>query len=147
MDLTQLLYQPYVRALIALVGFFLIAKLVVFVSEKVILKFTKKTKTKIDDLIVERINRPISLLLIFIGARFALIPLALKESINLVLSRIISSFVIIIVVYIGVVVLDILIDVWGKRFAEKRDSGKRPGQSGEILYLRQGYYEIFQSDR
>ena len=43
----------YVQSLLILVLFFIVAKFVVWVAEKVILKLAVKTKTKVDDLIIE----------------------------------------------------------------------------------------------
>lgn len=125
MDLTtiqDLIYLPYVRFFIILIGFFLISKLVVFISEKVLLQFTKKTKTNIDDLIVERINKPISFLLMFIGARLAVLSLNITNNIHIIATRIIDSFIIFIGIYIIIAIIDIVIDVWGKSFAAKTKS-------------------------
>lgn len=120
--LTQFLYNPYIKAAVIFIGFFIISKLIVFISEKVILQFTKKTKTKVDDLIVERTNGPVSLLLIFIGARLALIALGLEEAFHNIIGNVISSFIIIIAVFIGVRIVDILIDEWGRKYASKTKS-------------------------
>lgn len=58
---------PYANALIALVAFVLIAKAVDLLVDKVIRRFTKFTKTDIDDRIIDIIHRPIYLTIILAG--------------------------------------------------------------------------------
>ncbi len=114
--------NKYIYALTILVISYFLSELLVFISEKIILRLTKKTKTDIDDLIVKRINKPISLILLLIGLRLALLPLGIKESILNPIESVIMSFIIIILTYIIIAVFDILIDNWGKKVAEKTES-------------------------
>ncbi len=114
--------NKYVYSLVLLVTFFILSKLVVYISQKVILALTKRTKTDIDDLIVGRTNRPTSLILLLIGFRLALFPLGIKQNVLDLLEHVVSSFIILIVTYIVIVVIDIIIDNWGKRVAEKTKS-------------------------
>lgn len=117
---------PYFHSLAILIGFFIIGKLLVFICEKWILKLTAKTKTKVDDLIVEKTNRPISLLLLFIGLKLALVPITVGVQfgfdIDFILGKIIESVIAVIVTYIIIIVFDIIIDQWGRVFAEKTKS-------------------------
>jgi len=115
-------YNPYLQAAVIFMGFFILSKLFVFISQNIILKITKKTKTKVDDLIVKSTNKPISLLLVFVGIHLAVIPLGLSEKISWAIRNIASSFIVVIITYIIIVVLDILIDSWGKGWAEKTRS-------------------------
>lgn len=123
---TYLLGNKYIYSLTILVVFFIISKLVVYISEKWILKLAAKTKTKMDDLIVERTNRPISLLLFFLGLRLAIIPLnfgtILNFEIKVGVGKFIESFSLIILFYIFIKVFDIIIDEWGRTFAKKTKS-------------------------
>ncbi|MBW2967283.1 hypothetical protein KY362_02240, partial [Candidatus Woesearchaeota archaeon] len=63
--------NKYLVALAVLVVFFVLSKLVIYLTQKVILGLTAKTKTKIDDYIVDRTNGPISWLLVFIGLKIS----------------------------------------------------------------------------
>jgi len=121
-DLQTIFQQDYIYSFIVFIGFFVIAKLVVYISEKIILKLTAKTKTKIDDLIVKKTNRPISFILILIGLRLALLPLTINEKFESTTQQIIITFIIILIAYIIAVIIDIVIDSWGKKFAEKTES-------------------------
>ena len=115
-------HNKYIYSLTLLIVFYILSQLVIFISQKVILRVTKKTKTKIDDLIVHRTNKPISLILLLIGFRLALLPLGLKQNFLSILENVTSSFIIIIVTYIVIAVLDIFIDNWGKNVSEKTKS-------------------------
>lgn len=114
--------NKYVYSLTLLLVFYLLSKFAVFLSKKVILKITGKTKTNIDDLIVEKTNRPISIILLLIGFRLALFPLGIRQNILDALEHIISSFIIIAVTYITIAVFDIIIDGWAKKVAERTKS-------------------------
>jgi len=111
-----------VYSFVILVSFFLMSKIFVYVCQKVILRLTKKTKTQLDDMIVKKTNRPISIILILIGIRLSLLPLGIKENILNILEEIILSIIMIVATYITVVVFDSVIDEWGLKFAEKTHS-------------------------
>lgn len=120
LDLVQ--QNKYAYSLSILIAFFLLSKLFVLISQKVVLRLAKKTKTELDDLIVKKTNRPISLILLLIGIRLALFPLGLKQGLIGVLEHIIFSLVIIVITYIAMAVLDIFIDNWAKKAAERANS-------------------------
>jgi len=114
--------NEYIRAAVVLVGFFLISKLFVYISEKILVGITKKTRTTIDDAILKAVNRPISLLLIVIGARIAVATVTLAETVTVVISMIIVSIIWLVIIYMIAQVLNILVDTWGKKFAAKTKS-------------------------
>lgn len=114
--------NKYIHSLIILVVFYLLSKVLVIISQKIILRLTQKTKTNVDDLIVKKTNKPISLVLLFAGFRLALFPLEIRQDVLGVLENIISSLIIVAITYIVIVVLDIIIDNWGKKIAEKTKS-------------------------
>jgi len=112
----------YLTALITLVIFFVLSKIVVFISEKIFLKLTLKTKTKIDDLIVERTNRPISFLLLVVGIIIALQQIGLKANVELIVERILTSVIIVTVGILAIKIINIFINEWGKKWAKKSKS-------------------------
>ena len=114
--------NKYVYSLSIFVAFYILSKLVVFISRKIILNITKRTKTEIDDLIVKRTNRPISVILLLIGFRLALFPIGIKQNVVDIYENLITSLIIIVVTYIVVVVFGIFIDSWGRKIAEKTES-------------------------
>lgn len=120
--LNKITANRYLQSLILLSLFFVMSQIVVFVSQKIILKLTKRTKTDIDDLIVAKTNKPISLILLLIGLRLAIIPHSIQQNLLDITEHLISTLIIAIVTYIVVVVFDILISNWGKKFASKTES-------------------------
>ena len=114
--------SKYVQALVVLILFFLGAKIIIFISKEILLKLAHKTKTEVDDLIIKRVNRPLSLIVLLIGIRISVEILELSEKVSKVIHEIDYSFIIVIVTYIIIVVIDILIDNWGKSWAEKTKS-------------------------
>lgn len=114
--------NKYIYSLIILIVFYIISELIVIISRKIILKLTRKTKTEIDDLIVKRTNKPISLILLLVGLRLTLQPLGIKAGILDIAEKILLSLIIIIIIYIIITLIDIFIDNWGKKVAEKTKS-------------------------
>ena len=116
----------YLLSLTYLASFFLIAKLFLWVSEKIFLRLARKTKTLIDDKLIENTNRPISLLLLLVGVRLALLPLSFGVlggyDIEKILVDIVTSLIILNITYVIIVVMDTVIDHWGHTFAEKTRS-------------------------
>lgn len=116
------LANKYLVGLSVLVIFFIISRIFVYVVERAILVLARKTKTEIDDLIVQKTSWPISLLLIFIGVKLATIPLLLIGRVDYITHNILNTLIIITVTYIVIVVGNIIIDSWAKKFAEKTKS-------------------------
>ncbi len=122
LTLDEVIRSKYTYSLLTLVLFFVIAKLITFVAEKYILKITAKTKTDVDDLLVRKIHKPISLLLFILGVKLAIIPLSLEEGINDILQHSISTLSFLILIYILISVVDIIIKAWVNRRAKKRET-------------------------
>ncbi|HLG23603.1 MAG TPA: mechanosensitive ion channel family protein [Candidatus Nanoarchaeia archaeon] len=114
--------NKFVFSFAILVTFFILSRLAVFIFAKIILRITSKTKTKIDDEIVTRTSKPISIILLLIGCWLALIPLGLPQFITSFIAEIFHSLIIVAVTYITIVVFDILIDEWGQKIASKTES-------------------------
>jgi len=114
--------NKYVHAVITFVAFYFIAKIVVLVSERYLLKLSEKTKTKVDDLLIKKTNRPISFLLLLIGIKLALVPLQLKEEVSHLVNGLISSIVVILIVFVVIYIFDTLIEFWVKGWATRTKS-------------------------
>ncbi len=114
--------NKYVHSAIILIVFYALSQIVVFISQKIILRLAKKTKTEIDDQIVLRTNKPISLILLLIGIRLAIIPHALSQQSIDITEHAISSMVIAIITYIAISVIDVLVTSWGRKFAARTES-------------------------
>ena len=129
----------YIYSLVIVGAFYIISQLAVFISQRVILSITKRTKTDVDDLIVKKTNRPISIILLLMGFRLALLPLGIKQVILDALEHVISSFLILIVTYILIIVIDIVIDGWAKKVAERT----RSTYDNELIPIFHRFSRIF----
>ena len=114
--------NKYIYSFSILISFFILSKLIVWVSEGLILTLTKKTKTEVDDLIVRKTNRPLSLIFLLLGFRFGLLPLEIKDNILSMAQHTISSLITIIGTYIVIVISEIIIKDWGRKAAEHTKS-------------------------
>ncbi len=117
-----LLQNPYIKAVTIFLGFYLLSEIAHFILIKYISMITKKTQTDIDDKIFAKINKPISLILVVIGIYLAFTPFRASFKYINVLENITASVFILIVTYIVVAIVDVLIESWGKKIAEKTDS-------------------------
>ena len=133
--------NKYLHSVIILIIFFILSQLVVFISQRILLKITKRTKTIVDDLIVIKTNKPISLILLLIGLRLAIIPHSINPKILNIIQNGISTLIIVLVTYIAILILDIIITNWGKKFAEKTESKI----DDEVVVLFQRFSRIFVS--
>jgi len=111
--------NQWLKALVIVLVFLLVAKIITWLSEKVFKKWAGKTETQLDDLIIAKIRAPFSYVIVLAGLKFALREVALNYS---WLDGILNTIVIMTVVYITFAILDILITVWGKEFAHKTKS-------------------------
>ncbi|MBU0460950.1 MAG: mechanosensitive ion channel family protein [Nanoarchaeota archaeon] len=117
-------YVPnkYLQSALILISVYILSKAFVWVMKTVVLTITQKTRTKIDDMIVERTRKPVSWLLIIIGARLALLPLELKAGSTAFTGHLLNSIVIIIITVILIRVVTIFINSWGSQWAKKTKS-------------------------
>ena len=115
-----ILSNAYLQSLATLVLFYLIGRFVVFVSEKILLKYAEKTKTDVDDRILKSTNRPISFLLLLFGIRLAMLPLAVPGQINKIVVKTIYSLIAVIFMSTFIKVVDILANAWVRHLAKKQ---------------------------
>ncbi len=137
----QYFYSPYFDSIAILLIFFALSKLVVLISTKIILNLTKKTKTDIDDKIIIKTNKPVSLILLLVGIRLALLPLGINQTFTDIIEHAIASFIILIITYIVAVVLDIFVDNWAQRVAQRTHSDL----DDEIIPLLKKFTRVFVS--
>ncbi|MBL7100740.1 MAG: mechanosensitive ion channel family protein [Nanoarchaeota archaeon] len=109
-------------SIIILIGFFILSKIIKFILNHIIPKLTRKTKSKIDDLIIERTQKPGSYLILLFGLYIALTPLGIPEKTNAIINDVILSAGILLFSIIGIKIIDSFIDVWGSEWAQKTES-------------------------
>ncbi|MBU0980590.1 MAG: mechanosensitive ion channel [Nanoarchaeota archaeon] len=112
----------YIYALLFIILFTMLSKLVVFLTERIVLQFTRRTKNKLDDYIVEHTHKPLTWILIFIGIRLAIEVIGLVDRLVEIIYHINDTIIILIAAYIVMVVIDGMIDFWGKLWAKRTKS-------------------------
>jgi MscS family membrane protein len=112
-------------ALTALVAFLIYVILLIPFTKIlgiIVLRLTKKTKTKADDLLAKRLYKWVFYFLFFIGLRFTLIYSNVFIEFIPLFTKIIDSLLVLIVAYSIYVVIDVFIDVGGGKWASKTKS-------------------------
>ena len=114
--------NKYLYSAFIFVAFFVLSKLLVFVFERIILRLTKKTKTNLDDLIIQNTGKPISLILLFLGVKLAIIPLDIHDNVVGILYKVIDSIIILTVTYGILQIVYVLIGEWRINWVHKTKS-------------------------
>ncbi len=114
--------NQYTYALLIILGFLILAWLVRHIYKMVFSKIARKTSSDIDDRIVKATKLPLYLLVLFFGAKTALVPLNLSEKALGITNNIFDSFLIVIAAKVIISIINIFIDVWGKNFTERTKS-------------------------
>jgi small-conductance mechanosensitive channel len=104
--LDQYVGNEYLRALIVLLIFILIIRVVLSIFLRTILKFTSKTKTDIDDILIKKASGPLTVIAFLVGVKFSLDELGLEEAFSLNTSRIIFSAIVVAVAYLIYALID-----------------------------------------
>ncbi|MFC1682262.1 mechanosensitive ion channel family protein [Nanoarchaeota archaeon] len=141
--LEQYITNPYLRALAILAIVFVATRILVFIIQKIFVTATKKTKTNIDDLIIEKSSKPITLIAFLIGLRVALIELPLAENLMNIFSNIIITFIIIAVSYLAYAVVNIIIFNSWKKLASKTQSDLDDSLIGLVHSVLKAIWVIF----
>ena len=111
--------NSYLRAIAIFFIVFLVIKLLVFILQKVIPKFTEKTETDLDDEILKNISKPITLLAILAGIRLAIGEINLEENLTMTIEGILLTFMIVAVSFLVYYLLNTLILVSVSEFGRK----------------------------
>ncbi len=106
-------------SLIVFVTFFLLANVVYYIFKYIFLKIADKTKTEVDNLILKRIGKPISFLIMIVGIKLAIIPIGISADISHITDHVIYSLVILAITFMVIRILEVFILQWGKRVAER----------------------------
>ncbi len=116
------LQNNYIQALVILLLVYIASKTLIFVIANVVHKITDRTRTKVDDVIIERTKGTWVHVLLFVGVRLAFAPLELGTGITETTVHILNSIIIILLTKIVVTMVDVFLDIWGKSWAKKTKS-------------------------
>ena len=109
------LQNKYFFSLALILVFILLSRVLLLIFSKYLEHIASKTKSKIDDFILEKTRKPLFYLIVIYGFKLALLNLG----INGIITRIIHSVLAIIFVVILSRILDAIIETWGAAFAQK----------------------------
>ena len=112
-------------ALTALVAFLIYVILLIPFTKIlgiIVLRLTRKTKTKADDFLAKRLYKWVFYFLLFIGLRFAIKYSNIFINFIDLITKIIDSLLILIVAYSIYVIIDVFIEVGGGKWASKTKS-------------------------
>jgi len=115
---TGYLQNKYLISVLLILFFFFLGKLLLIIINGFLQKLAAKTTNKIDDLILDKIKKPVYYLILTFGLEVAFFYL----QINSYVTKIINSLMAIVFLLIISRALDILIESWGLAFAKRTRS-------------------------
>ena len=117
-----LIGNKYLFSLSVLIAFYILSELFLWITEKIVLRVTAKTSTSIDDQLVHAAKRPVSLILLMLGIKLAVLPLGMMGKSGEITSQLTTTGIIIFATIVLIRVLIILIDSWGHHWAQRTKS-------------------------
>jgi MscS family membrane protein len=104
----QYIANDYLRTGLILLAVFVVLRFIIWIIQKVFVQLTSKTKTDIDDIIVEKSSKPITILVFLIGVRIALGELPLEESLMAMFVNVLYTMIAITFSYLAFVVVNLI---------------------------------------
>jgi small-conductance mechanosensitive channel len=120
MVIEELISNEYMRFLVVVLSFFLIAKISYWISTKILRKLT--SKAKLNDTMFNSIRGPTSALLFFLGIALGLGQLSLSDDITKVITGINSTMIILFICLLISRAFNVFVYSWGKRSKHKLDN-------------------------
>ena len=136
--LEQYIANDYLRAGLILVGVFLILRIVVFLIERVFVQVTKKTKTDLDDILLKKASKPLTIIVFLVGVRWALVELPLTEYLQNIIYQIVFSIIVVFLAYLAYHIIDLFVMRAWKKLAKKTKSKVDDG----LVNLVQGTLKV-----
>jgi len=117
--LTQYLPNEYLRAVVVFVVLLIVLRFVLAIGQRTVLRLTSRTKTDIDDILVKRSSRPLTVIAFMFAVRIALAEFSFGEALVMNISNAVYSVVVVAVAYFIYAIIDTLIIRGWKKFASK----------------------------
>lgn len=128
--------SPYVNALLSIIAFIILAKIVDFLIDKVLRRFASFTKSDLDDRIIDLIHRPIYYTLIIVGISLAIIYLKPAEKLLFYSNGILYSVIAIIWIVTAIKISNAVIEDAVHKIADVTGLGK------EIIPLIENFSKV-----
>ncbi len=118
-SLSSLFVNDYVRALAIFISLAVLFRILLFFGERVILFLTRKTKSDLDDILIQKLSFPVTVLSVVLSVAISLKVLVLEKTTEFIVGNLIHSVGIIIVARIIYLIVNILV-MTGLRRLSKR---------------------------
>ncbi len=136
LTIQQIINNSYVQAAAIVSIFIIISLLILYISKKHLMKVAKRTKTKLDDLILEKTEKPFAFIIIFVGLNAALVRIQVT---NTIIKSIIDSIIILLIMNIVAHIVDIAIRVWSEKLRLRTNSA----HDDEIIPFLRSFSKLF----
>lgn len=121
-SLERYIANDFARAILVLLVLLAVLRIGLGFLLKIVLKFASRTKTDLDDILLKRSSGPLTVIAFLFAFKIALAELALSEAMEMNVSRIISSVVIVAIGYLVFVLIDIALLRALKKFSARTKS-------------------------
>lgn len=118
----QYIANDYLRALLTLVVLLFVIRVVLYFAEKILLKLTSKTKTNLDDKLIEKASKPLTILAFLIALRISIIELMLRDAYRVVALNILHSAVVVVLAYLLYTFVNLIVITSIKKAARRTKS-------------------------
>jgi MscS family membrane protein len=115
--------NDYIRSIVIALAIIIATRITIGIIFGVIRSLTKKTKTDLDDIIMNKSATPLTIVIFLFSIKIPLAELPLSEAVQTIVSKIIFSASILVAIYLIYVLFDIIIINAWKQF-EKRTKTK-----------------------
>jgi len=113
------LKKGWFLALIIVILFYLLSMTVSTILIKLAERFSSRTSTDIDDLIIALAKKPLKFIIVLAGVRVALLASDIKSAFGIFAGKFITAMILIALAYIASGILGIFIRSWGERIADR----------------------------
>ena len=113
-----ILSNKYMQALILFIFFMVVANIIVYILKRYAKFLTRKTKTDLDDKLIEQTQQPIINILYILALEYSIMPLGISS----IFYNVLHTILVILGTVIAVRVVDILLDELGRRIAKRTKS-------------------------
>jgi MscS family membrane protein len=105
--------NDYVFALVIVVAFFVLAVFISFIYSSVLKRLCAKTKTQMDDMLIDATERPLIIFITIIGIKATIVALEAEGKLVVGINDILSSAMIALFAYVLIKTVDLVIIRWG----------------------------------
>ncbi|RLG32959.1 hypothetical protein DRN98_04550 [Methanosarcinales archaeon] len=116
------MFIKFLGFLIIILASLFLTKLIIYILEKKVAKLAKKTKTKLDDLIISSLKRPLFLVIFGSGVYIAIQQLILSDKLNNFFKQTFFVFTVLVGVYLVLSLLQTILKWYAKEIAPKTES-------------------------